>query len=279
MGNTAAGKTITLRAALHDLGFFYGLFTVIVSGPSVLSLLQMVFVEHRLNDALQWIVDGYNDISAVVAGVIEPLFAPLIAWLSDALGWRLELQAYWRPLFILATMFVIGWTRTAWRSGHRVSAVAFLFSGVAGAMIGAVAAGLVPASAEARAVQGLVAAAPLLAVGVGVAAPLAAMEGSREKGKLALGTGIFVLVAIGVACLPWIAGTAWVVAGVNSGAGVAGLGTALVFIGVLSLWSGLGIPSGPHALNATRLGLVLLGGFATAALILAADAALKALQG
>lgn len=274
----ASAEAVSLKSALQEFGFFYALFTFIVSGPSVLALLQMV-VERRLTDALQWIVDGYNDISAAVAGAVEPLLAPIIAWLSEVIGWRLELQPYWRPLFILATMLVIGWARTAWRSGNRVSAAAFLLGGAIGAAVGAIAAGLVPPSAPARAVQGLIAAAPLLGVGFGVAAPLAAMDGARERGRLLVGTGLFMLTAIGVAWLAWMAGTGWVVAGMAKGAGVLGLGTALVFIGTLSLWSGLGIPDGPHAKNSTRLGLVLLGGFATALLILVADLVLRVLAG
>lgn len=277
MSDTAREPKLTLRTALKDLGFFYALFTLIVSGPSVLSLLQTVFVEHRLADALQWIVEGYDGIAAVVGGALEPVLGPAVAWLERVSGWDLVLQPYWRPLFVLLSMFVIGWTRTAWRAGAHVSAAAFFVLGIVGAFVGAAAAGLVPPSMPSRALPGIVAAAPLFLTGVCVAAPLAAMDGAVADRKLALGTGLFCLVAMAIAWLGFMAGTAWSMAGVTNGAGVLGLGTVLLAIGGFSFV----MATGPnrYALNAARLGFVLLGGFFVAALILAADAALKILQG
>lgn len=276
MGQSAQTPSLPIRTALVELGFFYGLFTLIVSGPSVLSLLQTVFVEHRLVDALQWIVDGYDGISAVVGGALEPLLAPAVAWLERTFRWELTLQPYWRPLFVLLSMFVIGWTRTAWRSGAHVSAAAFFVLGSTGAFLGAAAAGLVPLSVPSRALSGIVAAAPLLITGVFLAAPLAAMDGAVADRKLALGAGLFCLVAMAIAWLGFMAGTAWQMAGFDNGAGVLGLGTVILAMGGFSFVMATG--PNQYALNAARLGLVLLGGFFVAALILAADAVLKVLQ-
>lgn len=280
MDEAARKPSIPFRTALSDLGFFYSLFTLIVSGPSVLSLLQTVFVEHRLVDALQWIVDGYDSIAAVVGGVLEPLLAPAVAWIERIFGWELTLQAYWRPLFVLIVMFVVGWSRTAWRTGALASATAFFVLGVLGAFVGAAVAGLVPPSVPARALPGIVAAAPLFIVGVFVAAPLAAMDGALEKGTdpgFVVATGLYCLVAMAIAWIGFLAATAWAMTGMRSGAGVLGLGTTIVAIGLYAFV----MATGPnrYALNAARLGLVLLGGFFTAALIVLADTVLKALAG
>jgi hypothetical protein len=273
-----------LRTALSDLGFFYALFTLIVSGPSVLSLLQTVFVEHRLIDALQWIVDGYNDIAAVVGGVLEPLLAPAIGWLERLLGVELTLQPYWRPLFILLSMFVIGWTRTAWRAGAHVSGAAFFAFGMVGALIGAAAAGIAPSTISGRGLlEVIIAGTPVLVLGLFLAAPLAAPlavvnDALPEEGRPSLlwGMAIYCVLTVCVACLGAVAALLWAEAGQRDGAGVLGLGTVIVLVGAISFL----VTTGPsrYALNAARLGLVLLGGFFTAGLILAADAVLKLLQ-
>jgi hypothetical protein len=59
MGHARSSCPAPLRAALRDFGWFYGLFALAVSAPSLLSLLQAI-LDHRLVDALQWIVDGYD---------------------------------------------------------------------------------------------------------------------------------------------------------------------------------------------------------------------------
>jgi hypothetical protein len=102
MADAGKPERLTLDDALKDFGFFYALFVFLVSGPSWLSLLQMVFIEHRLVDALQWIVDGYNQIVGVLGAVIEPLLQPAINWLNGAFDWRLVLMPHWRPLALLS---------------------------------------------------------------------------------------------------------------------------------------------------------------------------------
>jgi hypothetical protein len=48
MAGTDKPERLTLGEALKDFGFFSMLFAVTVSGPSVLSPLQAVFVDHKL---------------------------------------------------------------------------------------------------------------------------------------------------------------------------------------------------------------------------------------
>lgn len=111
---TQAPEQITLGDAIKDLGWFSWLFAIVVAGPSILSILQAVFVEHRLIAAFQWIVDGYNAIVSVLGAVIEPLVQPLINWLNEQLDWRLTLHPFWRPAFVLGMIGVGAKFRANW---------------------------------------------------------------------------------------------------------------------------------------------------------------------
>jgi hypothetical protein len=108
----------TLREALADLGWFSATFSTLVGGPTLLSLLQSVFVERRLIDALQWIVDGYNTILARLAGFVEPWLLPLLEWLNGMFGWSLVLHPHWRPAFMIVAFIGVALGRGLVREGE-----------------------------------------------------------------------------------------------------------------------------------------------------------------
>lgn len=262
-------QKLTVRAALADLGWFSALFSAVVGGPSVLALLQMIFVEHRLIDALQWIVDGYSGIMAVVGAVLEPLLAPAIAWLGRLFDVRLELHPHWQPLLMLAML----WVSTGFRAGgHRAHHYAMIAGMGLAALLGAVAAGLVSLEGGWPA-QGL-------AVALPVGVMLAALGGFAAIG-VALGevkpTEVFDFLAAAAIltafCFLLGAGISFV-PGLRSGAGVVAFGVVMVGLAVFYMMQGLGGLGTQH----TRIGLTMLGGFFAAGMILAADAGVKALS-
>jgi hypothetical protein len=54
--------------------------------------------DYRLSPSLQWILDDYHLVTAVMARAIEPLVAPVIAWINAKPAWQLV------PLPTLATI-------------------------------------------------------------------------------------------------------------------------------------------------------------------------------
>ena len=155
------GSPLTIGAALSDLGWFSMLFAVIVSGPSVLSILEQV-ISYRLADALQWIVDGYRRIADLAGGLLRPALQPVLDWLNQTLHWSLQLHPHWAPLFALGMVVVLSATRA---SDNLTFAQRFgggaLYSVLL--LLGAILAGLVPLDGAWWA-QALAVVAPLLPI-------------------------------------------------------------------------------------------------------------------
>lgn len=272
-GDTMTTHRLTLREAWDDVGWFSATFSSIVGGPSLLALFQMVFVEYRFVDALQWIVDGYNDIVSVLAAYVEPLMTPVIAWLNEMFSWRLDLHAHWRPLFLLTMIWVTASTRMNWQPPVRIFDVVVGLPLLAlASLIGAAAAGVIAVDARWLG-QAVMAAAPVATVHAAMALIGAAGEvvesrrvSSRFGSSLAFAgviTALAFLVGAGMSFLPTL----------SAGGGIVALATLVMAVGALYLAAGLA--SG--RVFGLRMGLTVLGGFFTAAMILAADVIIKAL--
>lgn len=259
---------LTLKQAIDDLGWFWGVFTSVVNAPSILSLLQMVF-EQRFVDSLQWIVDGYNDIVGQLADVVEPWLQPLIAQINALLGWRLELQPHWQLLLMLALIPATSIARQVWRpksGGNLIEPVAIGL----GALFGVLAAGFVPLENGWWA-EGLVAALPVSAALL--FAEIAARVENVFKAPInrqPVGALLTSVLIFGAAAFALGAGLSYVPS-IAQGAGLIALGLMVVALGCLSLASGLD----EGETDATRMGLTMLGAFVAAGLIYAADALLK----
>jgi hypothetical protein len=267
---TAQAKTrLSLGEALEDFGWFALVFTMVVGGTSVLALLETVFVEHRLIALFQWIVDGYDRIATVVGAMVEPLLQPVVDWLNAQFDLRLELAPHWRPLFILGMVLVVGLARTAWRAGHKQDAILALLVIGAGALVGAVVSGLMPLAGGWWA-QGLAAAAPTMALFTFFGAA-AALSGGDPADRTPLRMAALFIVIAGVVAFVLGAALSFV-PGLSTGAGVIALAVIIAVFGAGFLWGGL---AGNDSSDAT-LGLTILGGFVSAALIVAADLIVKA---
>lgn len=269
--NTSHAERLTLRKALDDLGWFYATFSSLVGGPSLLALLQMVFVEYRFVDALQWIVDGYNDILAVLGNAVEPLLAPLIAWLNALLDWRLELQPHWKPLLMLMMVLVVSMGRTSLRQGFRWGEALLMLAQGAGALLGAIVAGLTPIDGD-WAVQGFTAAAPLLSSFLLFAPTFALLAFliPAARSQLLATAGFVLRFGVVLATLAFVLGAA-VSFGLRSGAGLATLAVLIFWFASFLIRFGLWRQSAPDV----RAGLTMIGGFLTAGLIVAADLIIK----
>jgi hypothetical protein len=276
-----AFEELTLRDALDDLGWFYATFSSVVGGPSILSLLQMVF-DHRLVEALQWIVDGYNQITATLAVWVEPAFAPLIAWVNETFDWELTLHAHWRPLFLLGMVMVVGRARGFFRDAPAEAVVVGATTAL-GALLGALSAGLLPLSGGPW-IQGIAAAAPVAAIFMLMQIPIALWPSSKRIDELtgvkttlrsrlrdfastigmtAAFSAIVFAIAAGISFVP----------GLSTGAGILMLAGLVLFIGVETLRGSLSKDSPSFA--GARMGLIVIGGFLTAGFILIADLIIK----
>lgn len=279
MSQAEEAEQVASGAVIKDLSWFSSIFFLVAAGPSILSILQAVFVEHRLGPAFQWIVDGYNSLLAVVGAIIEPLIQPAIDWLNQTFDWSLALQPHWRPLFVLMTLLPTAFARTL-RGPGELKWIQ-LVPMVIGSLLGALAAGLAPLSGGWW-VQGLSAAAPLagvlviagavnLAGQVKPQAPRASEKKRRGKNpSLAIVSWLFV----SGAALSFVPGLERGAGMLTLAAAVALLGAVFVVMGVFMARVGPE-PDTKSARMVTRVGLTVLGGFITAGAIVAVDAFLR----
>lgn len=270
-GRVQSGR-LTFGEALRDLGWLPSLFSTIVGGPSILALLQMVF-EHRLTDALQWIVDGYNDITAKLGAVIEPLVRPMIELLNAIFDLNLDLQPHWRPVFLLGMVFVSGFVRGGWKADP----VAGVFFGVLmsfAAFVAALGVGLLSLDGG-WATQGWIAGLPFGAVTFALALPIClSMPDRTGKPSAVFGAITALVVTAFVTGLSFALGAGLTfVPGLSRGAGLVALGSAIVIFAIV----GMAQSFPTNDLVGVRGPLIMLGGFFTAGIILAADAILRVL--
>jgi hypothetical protein len=279
----ASARPLGARQALKDFGWFYTLFATLASAPSLLSLLQAVF-ERRLVDALQWIVDGYNQIVAWAAAYLEPVLAPIVSWVNEAFDVNYALHAHWRPVFVLCMLYVMSFVRVARRETSE-DIPPILYAAAWGAILtfialaGALNVGIIPLYSGWYA-QARIAAFAVGTIAIGaVLVDLNAEEAADETGKsefLRMAREALTCIAMGAAAFG-VAAALSLYPPLAQAAGVVTLAAFVFLLGVLFLSDGLLRPNRVSAVGKVRMGLTMLGGFATAVLIVLADMVLRAL--
>jgi hypothetical protein len=210
MADETKPEKLTLGEALKDLCFFPILFAVAVGGPSILAILEPVLVNHQFVPALQWIIDGYNRIMAVLGAAVEPLVKPAIDWVNAWLGWSLTVYPVWRPVFALCMVCVMA----AVRNGIREQNLADAAGGGGLLTIGCLAAAL-----------------PIGLFATGDRWwPPAGTDGASSS-----------FAEFGVIVLGWFASGAGlsIVPGLAQSGGLIALGMGVALIGAISAWYGL----------------------------------------
>lgn len=269
--STGDAPRLTLWRAIGDLGWFYGLFSAIVGAPSILALLQMVFVEHTLEPALQWIVDGYSRIVGILAAYLEPLLRPILDWINAELNWTLALQPHWTALFVLSWIALAADVRSNVHAGVNARAATYGIIETICTALGVLAAGLMPLVGPWWA-QAIMAAAPYVFLRLGYALCMVVKSAVTREGKPHI--------AFLAALRQHILGSAAVFVGaavlsivLSRGAGIIVFGVAILLTGFNAFRGGLRLGDR----SAARYGITTMGGFLVAGLVIAADAVLKEL--
>lgn len=269
MADEAKPEKLTLGEALKDLGWFPIMFAVGVGGPSILAIIECVLVNHQLVPALQWIVEGYNRIMAVLGAAVEPLVQPAIDWVNARFGWTLELDPVWRPMFALGMIFPVADLRSSrakgvpQNQGVPWNTLTRSFHYAVVALFVALLAGLLEATWN-NSDMGPIAFAFFIGW-LSTTVPILVLRATGRKiGRRAIFGPIFFSFGSGLSILfsRYF--------GISE---IAGPLAAMIFLGVLFVQSGFEEPSRKD----TRFGLTILGGFVAAGLILAADWGLKGL--
>lgn len=187
-------QRLSLKEAIDDFGWLPLTLLSIGGAISLIDIVELVRDGLTLITPFEVVLKGYRRVPEAIGALVEPYIQPFIEWLSAAFDWELHLQPFWRSLFVLGMVVVLGLARAQWRSGQWGQAILCMIVMGLGALAGAVAAGLSPPSGDWWA-QGLVTATPLALLGFVAGAGLSLFLGDGA-GLMALGVLIAVLGAI-----------------------------------------------------------------------------------
>ena len=115
MATQASTTRSKIWDAIQDIGWFPAFYSWIIGGLAVIDILQTA-LDFRLTRLVQWIVDGYQKLTTLLAAIIEPLIMPVIHWINTILGWHLVLDPIWRPTFLLCSLMVVALARAMWQA-------------------------------------------------------------------------------------------------------------------------------------------------------------------
>lgn len=268
INDAASPERISLWMVLKDLSFVSWLFAAIVGAPSILSLVQIVFIEYRPTELLQWILDGYEDLLDVLTGFLAPLAAVVIDLVRDWLEVPLVLQDHWQSLFVLLSIFISANTRSLLDDNYPKTASVFLPIMIIAVLAGSWAAGVIPADGVWW-LQGLAVGLPVLILFLGMTLAYAIASvafGLDTTYRKPLHSYVLRGIFIGVSAF-LIAGAIDLTGLIDSHAGIFTLFTGMAIYGLYWLRAGLVDSDLPEV----RFGLRLVGGFAFAALIVLLD--------
>ncbi len=296
---------LTLLAALKDLGWFSGIFATLVGAPSILAIIQAVFIDYNLIPLLQWIVDGWNQLLYFLAMAIEPGAIWIIQIINNIIDFNLDLHAHWRPIFALSMVLVMPSVRQVWGQGRNTRAFLFLIIYSFTALTASITVGLFSPSEPEMLISQLINAFTLsteagwidsfvwslianffvICALTGSAVGVLIIYEPGEYGEKLPPMSAFIYYLISIFLFPFIfiLNLNWFL-GIDIfslGFGINGVQVAILMLGLLIAWTGMRyIRSGfsGNYIGRVRRGLSILGGFVTAGLIVSADAILKLLQ-
>ena len=247
-------------------------FAAVIGAPSILSLIQVVFIDFTLTDLIQWLLDGYNDLLSVLSILLTPLGRLLIDFIGGLVDVPIELAQHWQPLFVLLAIFISSNTRALFDDGYPKPALIFIMFMVPAALIGAWLAGAVPADSPWW-LQGLAVGLPVMLLFTGMFLSYAVSSFAlkfRRPYRKPLMAYLFRGARLAIA--------AYLIAALISATGLID-----THAGILTLFVGLAV-YGAYWLRAgfvendlpeIRFGLRLVGGFIFAMIIIALDIVIK----
>ncbi|MGD9979688.1 MAG: hypothetical protein AB7H66_13865 [Hyphomonadaceae bacterium] len=271
MTETAENPRLTFGAALKEVGWL-PLVLMGIGGLSIIDILETaVFGDLSLITPLEIVVEGYRRVAALAGALVERPLAPLIGWLSGLINLELTLHPYWRSLFLLQALAVTPIVRSTWDAGEKLDAAIAAIVMYLGCVVAALIVGLAPAN-PAWWFQGLVAAIMVLTIWLtfGVAA---ALGPAGRDDKVEVGAGV-VFASFCAAVTFAIAAALSFIPQVGAGAAAMAIGVFIAAFGVLFI--AVAFRSNEDSVATFRMGLAIFGGFVAAALVLVADAVVKA---
>jgi hypothetical protein len=274
-GRYALPSAVTARKDTHgDLWWLFRILTTVASTLAVVALAQRALVTWRPSAPLALVMDAYYSTARLLLGWAQPYFQAALTWLASFAGWRPTLHTHWRDIFVVCAMWVAGASQGYCRSSFGGLAWAVMAGGIAGALVAALSAGMLPLySADHRA---LVRSIAFLAVVFSIAAPMIAMTNDSHQRRAIT---CFLELAVTLAIVANFFVRSWPTPGY-----VFILTTLTILVGTYCLVLATVFYLSDDKDSAAyvplfAVGLTILGAFMGPALFFAVDSGLKLLQG
>lgn len=256
-----------VREAWRDLSWPYKYVGPIVTGIAIWKLGRQVFGASALSAPFALIMEAYNLAAQLLLGWLEPWLQTWLTWLGSFVGWRPTLYPHWKDVLVFVGLYAAAMARAESRHGWRkVGWIASAFLTL-GALLAALAAGLLQLESNDLTTQVLIATTPaILWLSVACYVPFSSIDPTPWKS-----VGIALFGAVAYAFMGGL--LAWFV----SEAGERTAGAALIAIAIVIF--GQAVVGTLTLLGGNRYGgttgLVILGALVAAALLFGGDAALK----
>jgi hypothetical protein len=258
-----------------------------MSALAIVALARHAFVTWSLTAPMSLIIDAYHATMQVLFGWAQPYMQAALTWIGSFIGWRPTLHPHWRDVFVVIALLGIGTARASLPrylqgSGYLAN-ISDAAAHLLGAIIAALASGLLPLQSSDLATQ------LLIAASLGLAAlPSAIVDTSMIGVERFLRVVVpLVVISGGAALVGWLLSLAL---GSFAGLGLISIAICMLFLGMSRIvyWvrvyfdGDVRYPKG-HITALSRyelvVGLTILGGFLGAFAFFAIDAGLKLVMG
>jgi len=235
-------------------------------GLSLLDILEGVFIRDSLqwSTPVHWLMVGYDRIVSIISAVLDPVLQPAVRWLAETLDVPLQLQPWWRSIFVLGMIAVSSRVRV-WLGSKDAVSIGLAVSATIVMILGAVVAGLVPSSSGWQ-FQFWGTFAPMMAITFTVTMPSVEFHSkglTALRERISLWSSQSFFLALVSALLQYALSFSPIL---SENRGLVALGILVFGLGLLMA---MAVFDGDHRFAADgRVGLSILGGFAAAGLLL-----------
>ena len=183
-----SGICTLVKQSLLEFGYFPLLVSALVGSPSLLVILESIFIGFELSRVFQWAVDGWIRLNTIVSIILDPFTSSIVGFIRS-LGIDVHLQSYWQSVLWLLFVPLISFVRTAkrqinskYQTVNTIIPIVLIYAVVGVPLVlGSIVSGLAPPKGD-WVTQGIIASLPIVACGICYSPFIFIFSGIQEDG-------------------------------------------------------------------------------------------------